>query len=137
MAKDNEKRKSRFDDEEDESEQMLSPAKRKLKVGAGESADPQHQLFSGSQAVDSQTLDIKLAEVKALMEQTHQLYQHYFNGIEKRPPIEKARLLESRIAELQRVSLTNATAKFKLSQFVIQYKSYQDLWQRRLRDKER
>lgn len=138
MARDDERRKSRFADDEEED---IVPLKKKVagvpaKPGSAAAAEP-GKLFSGSQSIDSQTIDVKMGEVKALMDQTHQLYQHYFNGIEKRPPIEKARLLESRIAELQRAPITNATSKFKVTNFVTQYRTFKDLWERKLRDREK
>ncbi|MBS1959156.1 MAG: hypothetical protein JST80_06790 [Bdellovibrionales bacterium] len=139
MARDGEKRKSIFDDDEDE-EEVLSPARKALKSAATPTKgrpEDKGKLFSQTGTVDSQTLDIKLGDIKALMDQTHQLYNHYFNGIEKRPPIEKVRLLESRMAELQRAVVTTPTNKFKVSQFVMQYNTFRDLWQRKMREKEK
>jgi hypothetical protein len=86
---------------------------------------------------DSADVDHKLQETKALMDQTHHLYQHYFNGIEKRPPIEKSRLLESKIKELERMSASITAARYKISQFILQYKTFRDLWDRKLRDMEK
>jgi len=86
---------------------------------------------------DSAEVDQKIHDTRVLMEQTHQLYQHYFNGIEKRPPIEKARLLESRVKELERASATVTASRYKISQFILQYKTFRDLWDRKLRDKEK
>ena len=87
--------------------------------------------------VGSFDVDRRIAEARTLMDQTHQLYLQYFGGIEKRPPIEKARLLDSRIAELQRVSTNLTAAKFKISQFIAQYHTMKELWERKLRDLER
>ena len=86
---------------------------------------------------DSAEVDQKIHDTKVLMEQTHNLYQHYFNNIEKRPPVEKARLLESRIKELERMSATVTAARYKISQFILQYKTFRELWDRKLRDKEK
>jgi hypothetical protein len=138
MARDDERRKSRFADDEPE-EDLVSPLrKRAAPVAPGaKPGDGQSQLFSPNQTIDSQSIDVKMGEVKALLDQTHQLYQHYFNGIEKRPPIEKARLLESRIGELQRLPIGNPTSKFKVSNFITQYRTFKDLWERKLRDREK
>jgi hypothetical protein len=129
MARDDGKRKSLFDDDEDEEQASSMPGKKGLQR-------EDSKLFSGG-PIDSATIDQKLAEIKAILDQTHQLYQHYFNGIEKRPPTEKARMLEARIAELHRVQLSTPTAKFKISQFILHYNTFRDLWDRKLRDKER
>lgn len=129
MARDDGKKKSMFDDDEDDELPSMMPGKKGLPKEEG-------KLFTGG-PVDSATVDQKLADIKAILDQTHQLYQHYFNGIEKRPPSEKARMLEARIAELQRVQLSTPTAKFKISQFILHYNTFKDLWDRKLRDKER
>lgn len=129
MARDEGRRKSLFDDDEEEELESAKPGRKNLNKEEG-------KLFSGG-TVDSSTVDQKLADIKAIMDQTHQLYNHYFNGIEKRPPAEKARMLEARIAELQRIQLSTPTAKFKISQFILTYNTFKELWERRLRDKER
>jgi hypothetical protein len=138
MARDDERRKSRFADDEPE-EDLVSPLRKRATPATpgAKPGDGQSQLFSPNQTIDSQSIDVKMGEVKALMDQTHQLYQHYFNGIEKRPPIEKARLLESRIGELQRLPIGNPTSKFKVTNFITQYRTFKDLWDRKLRDREK
>ena len=123
MAKDDEKRKNFWDDEEPE--EMGLKARR-----AGQTAAP----ATGSESVD---VDRKIQEARVLMEQTHQLYQHYFNGIEKRVPIEKTKMLETKILDLQRVGATQTTARFKITQFIAQYTTMKELWERKLRDLER
>jgi len=125
MASDNERRKKFWEDDEDDEDAGLS---RPGKAGTGGGAD---------KMVGSLEIDKKIAETRVLMEQTHQLYLQYFGGIEKRPPIEKARLLESKIGELQRSPTNIPTAKFKISQFISQYNTMKELWERKLRDMER
>ena len=71
------------------------------------------------------------------MEQTNQLYNHYFNGIEKRPPIEKVRLLETKVKELERTTAGTTATRFKIGQFLMNYKTMKDLWERKLRDMEK
>jgi hypothetical protein len=123
MAKDDEKRKNFWDDEE--AEEVGIKARRAGQTGAPTTSN------------DSDEIDRKIHEAKTLMEQTHQLYQHYFNGIEKRVPIEKARLLETKIGDLQRTSSPQTTARFKINQFIAQYTTMKELWERKLRDLER
>jgi hypothetical protein len=124
MARDDEKRKNFW--EEDEDEQQGLRAKR-----AGESAGP------AQPGNESENVDRKIQETKVLMEQTHALYQNYFSGVEKRVPIEKVKLLEAKIAELQRLGVSQTTARFKLTQFIAQYAQMKDLWERKLREKEK
>lgn len=121
MAKDDKNRKNFWDDEEEEIE---SPKK------GGAPA-------LGSKGDDSAEIDRKIHEARVLMDQTHALYSQFFTGVEKRTPIEKVRLLETKINELQRTSTNISTAKFKVSQFLAQYAQMKDLWERKLRDRER
>ena len=118
---DDEKRKSFWEEDEDESDESAGLIPKKLIT----------------ESLDSTEIDQKIHDTKILMDQTHQLYQHYFNGIEKRPPIEKTRLLESKINELQRISASNTASKFKISQFIQLYITFRDLWERKLKAKEK
>ena len=121
MAKEDEKRKTFWDEEEE-----ALPARK--------SADA---LGGPSITSDSTQIDQKLHETQVLLEQTHHLYQHFFNGIEKRAPIEKLKVLELKVNELQRISATSPTSRFKISQFAMHYRTFRDLWERKLRDRER
>jgi hypothetical protein len=123
--------KNFWDDDEEES----TPSKSKSGKATPEKGGQQRTGSLGFS--DSGEVDQKIHDTKVLMEQTHNLYQHYFNGIEKRPPMEKARLLESRVKELERMSATITAARYKISQFILQYKTFRDLWDRKLRDKEK
>lgn len=124
-------KKNFWDDEEEESSSVSK------KSSAGKEKAPPQRTGSLGGFSDSAEVDHKIHDTKVLMEQTHNLYQHYFTGIEKRPPIEKSRLLESKVKELERMSATITSAKFKISQFILQYKTFRDLWDRKLRDKEK
>jgi hypothetical protein len=123
MAKEDEKRKNFWDDEEEED--VGIKAKR-----AGQSST----VSTGNESAD---IDKKIHEARVLMEQTHQLYQHYFTGLEKRVPIEKAKMLETKIADLQRTGINQTTSRFKVTQFISQYSTMKELWDRKLRDMER
>lgn len=124
MAKDD-KRKAFWDEEEEE-----SPSKKDI--------PGKTQRLPGTSAIpDADVVDQKIHETKVLMEQTHQLYQHYFNGVEKRPPAEKVRLLESKVKELERMNPATTANRFKLTQYLAQYATMKELWEKKLRDKEK
>jgi hypothetical protein len=125
MAKDDERRKKFWEDEEDEDDGWARPA-----VGKPGSA-------GSDRLLGSLDIDQKISEARVLMDQTHQLYLQYFGGIEKRTPIEKVKLLESKIAELQRLQSPLPTARFKISQFISQFNTMKELWERKLRERER
>ncbi len=122
MAKENERRKNFWEDEEEDEDLGAKP----VKGGA-----------PASSASDSVQIDQKIQEARVLMEQTHQLYQQFFTGVEKRTPIEKVKLLETKINELQRIATNLTTARFKVSQFLAQYTTMKELWERKLRERER
>ena len=124
MSNSDERRKKFWEEDEEEDTGWVAP-----KPGTGSG--------SVTKASDSEEIDKKINETRILMDQTHQLYLQYFGGIERRPPIEKARLLEGKILELQRLNVTLTTAKFKISQFISQYKVMRELWERKLKDMER
>jgi hypothetical protein len=122
MANDDQRRKNFWDDEEEDDARPAG------KAGAAP---------SGGSLNDSGEIDRKINEARVLMEQTHQLYLQYFNGVEKRTPIEKVKLLDTKIQELQRLGTNLTSAKFRVSQFLSQYAQMKELWDRKLRERER
>ncbi len=124
MAKQQEDRRKKFwDDDEDKDRDDSSKSAKKTSAPSG--------------TANSEDVDRKIHEARVLMEQTHQMYQNFFSGIERRMPIEKTKLLESKIAELQRTGTNITTARFKITQFIAQYTTMKELWERKLRDRER
>lgn len=85
--------------------------------------------------------DADLREFEALIEQTHQLYQQFFTGSEKRVPIEKQQRIESKIAELNRSllhgNIVTSTQRFRVQQLLQRYQSFKDLWERKSKEKGR
>ena len=122
MSMSDEKRKKFW--EEDEDEDLQSSTSQASKVET-------------SGTIDSTRLDSFIHECRTLLDQTHQLYIQYFNGVEKRIPLEKSKQLMSRVSELQQMSVNLTSGKFKISQFVSQYNTMRDLWDRKLRELER
>jgi hypothetical protein len=129
MAQDDKRRKSFWEDDEDEETGFNQPQKSVQPGKAGEKQD--------AKPLDSKDIDRLIQEARTLMEQTHQLYFMYLSGIERRPPIEKAKFLESRVEELRRLGGNVTAAKFKISQFVTLYNTTRELWERKLREKEK
>ena len=121
MAKVPERRKNSWDDDENDDDGEMRLKKGLLNTETTKKAD------------DSADIDRKIHETRVLMEQTHQLYQHYFNGIEKRPPIEKLKFLEFKTSELQSLKTNLTASRFKITQFLAQYTVMKELWARKLR----
>lgn len=86
---------------------------------------------------ESEVLAKKIHEANVLIDQTHQLYLQYLNGVERRAPVEKAQLLEKMAGDLQRMSPQVTSNRFKLNQFLQHYQTMKDLWVRKLKEKER
>ena len=126
MAKEDDRRKNFWDEEEEESVGL-----RERRAGQTTAAP------ATNAASESEDIDRKIQDARVLMEQTHQLYQHYFHGIEKRIPIEKVKMLETKIQALQRTTASQTTSRFKMNQFLAQYTQMKELWERKLRDLER
>jgi hypothetical protein len=134
MAKDDKRRKSFWDDDEEEDAGSLQP---KRPGGPGTFGGATGVPGKSDKPLDSKDMDRLIQETRTLMEQTHQLYMMYLSGVERRPPIEKARLLESRVAEIQRTGSNVTATKFKISQFVALYNTTRELWERKLKEKEK
>ncbi len=128
MSNDDERRKKFWDDQEKTDTGLIQNPKKSNVDGRSDKSDS---------IQNSAVLDKKIHEARVLMEQIHQLYQQFFNGVERRTPIEKVRLLESKIQELQKISVNLTAARFKISQFLYQYSQMKELWERKLRERER
>jgi hypothetical protein len=113
----NDRRKHYWDDNEEDSSSQ----------GVSHSTQTEHLV----------NVDQKIHECEVLLDQTHQLYQHFFVGVEKRPPREKAQLLESKIAELQHSASVITSARFKVNQVVQRHHTFRNLWEKKLKDRER
>lgn len=134
MSSSDDKRKSWFDD--DEEDEALS-----LKIKrAQNSALPQTKEVEQTHLRADQS-EVLLQQTQALLEQTNHLYQMYFQKIERRPPIEKKSILDKNIQQIQKSIQAginiSATYKFKAQQFITQYKVYVELWERKLKELER
>jgi hypothetical protein len=128
MAKDTKRGKTFWDDDSEETKTSApTPGKN--------SATPQRTGAMGPQTTDQ--VEVKLHEAETMLDQIHRLYQHYFNGVEKRPPADRARLLETRVKEIERFSVTTTASKFKLTQFITKYRQFRELWDRKLRELEK
>jgi len=129
MSNDEQRRKKFWEDDEGTETGLIR------NPGKADSASPTPGK-TGS-AADSEKIDQKIHDARVLMEQTHQLYQLYFNGVERRTPIEKVKLLDGKIQELQKISVNLTAARFKINQFLSQYNQMKELWERKMRERER
>lgn len=91
---------------------------------------------SPSAAVEAAAFDALLASAELLVEQVHQLFNQFFAGIEKRPPIERRKTLERMLQEIQATTRTSPVLRFKAATLLSRYQSFAEQWDRRLRQLE-
>jgi hypothetical protein len=77
-----------------------------------------------------EALEPKVERLKAL-------YQQYFMGIEKIPPHVLKKDVDRTIWRLRRIRLQNTQARFKFQQIIQRYNTYNQYWQRILREIEK
>lgn len=95
------------------------------------------QEFIHKQALNHEDLNKWVEQVPILIEQLSHLYTMYFQGIERRPPIEKRKLLESLMYRIQGASKTSTVVQFRAQTLVGQIQAQLERWDRQLRAKEK
>jgi hypothetical protein len=79
-------------------------------------------------------LDTALEELETRVERLRALYEQYFMGIEKIPPAVVHKDVERRIYSLRREQIRNTAKRFKLQTIIQRYNTFQQYWQRILRE---
>ncbi len=85
---------------------------------------------------DSAGIDQILRLIEPLIEQTNNLYAQYVAGVERRPPIEKRKQLDSMAAQLLAHPKPTSASKFKAQTVLTRYQIHRDRWDKLLRDLE-
>ena len=75
--------------------------------------------------------------IPPLIEQVNQLYQMYFAGVEKRPPIERRQFLDQSMTQLAAFPKPTSAIQFKATQLLQTYQVHKDRWERMLRAREK
>lgn len=84
--------------------------------------------------MDADELDLAISDLETRLERLRSLYEQYFLGIEKIPPQVARKDVDRRIWELRRVKIRNTAKRFKLQTIVQRYNTFQQYWQRILRE---
>jgi hypothetical protein len=98
-------------------------------LGGGPSAGP-----SGD-ARQEHALEL-IERAEPLIEQVNSLYNQFFSGAEKRPPVERREQLDSVMKTLQAMGKPTAALSFRYQNLVQQYATYVERWDRLLRQNE-
>lgn len=78
-----------------------------------------------------------LDRIPPLIEQVNQLYNMYFSGAEKRPPVERRQYLDQCIAQLGAFPKPTQAAQFRATTLLQTYQTHKDRWDRLLKQRER
>ena len=79
----------------------------------------------------------QIAELEPKLERLRALYEQYFLGFEKIPPNVLRKEVDRTLWQLRRSPTKNTRLRFKLNQLVQRYNTYQQYWQRTMRQIER
>ncbi len=78
-----------------------------------------------------------IQRAEPMIEQLNNLYNMYFAGAEKRPPIERRSQLDQLMATLQLMSKPTPALQFRFSTLQSQYITHRDRWEKLLKQHEK
>ena len=84
--------------------------------------------------MEAEEIDTHLEELEIRLERLRALYQMYFLGIEKIEPQVARKDVDRRIWMMRRAQIRNTRRRFKFNTLVQRYNTYQQYWQRILRE---
>jgi hypothetical protein len=84
--------------------------------------------------VEPLELDTAIEELETRVERLRALYEQYFMGFEKIPPAVVHKDVERRIYTLRREQIRNTAKRFKLQTTIQRYNTFQQYWQRIMRE---
>lgn len=117
------------DDEDEEKEELQSQS-------IGSKAKAAYSKASRVE-IDGDRVEKLMDDLEVLIEQMGHLYTLFFQGIEKRPPIEKRTLLDKEIIILQNAMKGTPALKFRANSVISTYLTHRDRWDKKMKDLER
>ncbi|HTL11410.1 MAG TPA: hypothetical protein VL588_02915 [Bdellovibrionota bacterium] len=130
-------------DREEEKEREWEAAKRLKQGNNGTPGGPAGGGIGGRGAAGDINLDPASAKFDELIdravpliEQLNNLYNMFFAGAEKRPPIERRKVLDQVIDTLTKIGKNTAAQRFKYQGVYQQYVTYRDRWDKKLKELE-
>jgi hypothetical protein len=123
----------RFREREDEKENDSEPqGLREKRLNTG----PTPTQAGPGPTVQTQDVDKLIQLIEPLIEQVGNLYAQYFAGVEKRPPLEKRRLLDSWVAQLVNAPKTTPSTQFRAQTIIQRHQTHKERWDRMLKERE-
>jgi len=84
--------------------------------------------------VDAEEIGRLIAELEIRVERLRSLYEQYFMGIERLEPLTVRKDIDRRLWALRREQIRNTGLRFKLETTIQRYNTYQQYWQRIVRE---
>jgi len=125
-------------DREDEEDQEFE-RKQNLKQGGGKGPLPgRRDAFAGtpSGGDDNQKLVDLLDRIPPMIEQLNNLYNMFFSGAERLPPVERRSLLDAAVIQLTNLPKPTPALVFRATNLLQTYNTNRDRWDRKLRELE-
>ncbi len=97
---------------------------------------PLYQWYKDSMVQMNQDAKDLKSEVDAVDEATDRLratFEQYFQGIERVPPVLQRDALKRRLLQLRTTQVRNTAIRFRINQLVAKFQSYENYWNRILR----
>jgi hypothetical protein len=85
-------------------------------------------------AIHADQFLVHLEKAETLIDQVNGLYNQYLSGIETKPPIERRKVLEQLMGQLQSMPKPTSTQQFRFNSLNASYLTHRDRWDRMLRD---
>src|SRR6185503_1100215 len=85
-------------------------------------------------AVDAEEIGRLIGELETRVERLRALYEQYFMGIERIEPLTVRKDIDRRLWALRREQIRNTGLRFKLETTIQRYNTYQQYWQRIVRE---
>jgi transcriptional regulator of heat shock response len=129
MGNDDDFRERRRREEREEEKQKLeAELKERLQKKNVVQLKPNVQQLAKEISTDK--IDEMLARAEPMIEQINHLYQMYFSGVERKPPVERRSQLDQLMAVLMAMSKPTSAYQFKFTTINNHYVSMRDRWDR-------
>lgn len=83
--------------------------------------------------MDQKQYEVELKDLEVKLDRLRSLYDQYFRGFEKMPPIMLKKDVETKIRNLTKIRMKNTALRFRLQVQVQKYSTFLAYWQRMMR----
>lgn len=83
-----------------------------------------------------QSIEDELNRIEEAIRKLKNMYDMFFAGLRKLPPSEDRKRLDEAMREMQRGRLRDNASRFRFATLLSRYQQYQELWARKMRERE-